>query len=44
MIASEKRAGGCNCSNKNPKSRRCIFEVHQVVESVLGRSEFLIKI
>ena len=33
-IAAEKKAGGCDCGNKNPKGKWCLSDVHQVVEGV----------
>ena len=32
-IALEKRGGGCDCALKNPRGKRCLSDVHQVVES-----------
>ncbi len=33
-IASEKKAGGCDCTNKNPKGRWCMADVRQVVDGI----------
>ena len=33
-IASEKKAGGCQCETKNPKGRWCLGEVRKVVDKV----------
>ena len=39
-IAAEKKAGGCDCANKNPKGRWCLVDVRQVVDGMKGRSSF----
>lgn len=31
-IASEKKSGGCDCANKNPKGLWCLADVRQVVD------------
>ena len=33
-IASEKKAGGCDCTNINPKGRWCMADVRQVVDGI----------
>ena len=39
-IAAEKKAGGCDCANKNPKGRWCLADVRQVVDKLNGKSSF----
>ncbi len=38
-IKKAKKDGGCNCANRNPKRRRCIPEVHRVVNEITGYHE-----
>ena len=39
-IAAEKKVGGCDCTNKNPKGRCCLADVRQVVDRLKGKSSF----
>ena len=39
-ISSEKKSGGCDCANKNPKGRWCLVDVRQVVDKLKGRRWF----
>ncbi len=43
-IVAEKKGGGCNCSEKNPKGRWCISDVRQVADKILGKGDSLMKI
>ena len=38
-IAAEKKAGGCDCVNKNPKGSWCLKDVRQVVDQLKANSE-----
>ena len=33
-IIAEKKIGGCDCAEKNPKGRWCLADVHQLVEKI----------
>ena len=39
-ITVEKKAGGCDCANKNPKGRWCLVDVRQVVDKLKRKSSF----
>ena len=35
-ITFEKKKGGCDCANKNPKGKWCLSNVHRVVNEIKG--------
>ena len=37
-IIAEKKTGGCDCANLNPKGRWCLPDVRQVVDDVADES------
>ena len=44
-ITVEKKTGGCDCANKNPKGRWCLSDIRRVVDDIMEKagSEPLIK-
>ena len=42
-ILSEKKAGACQCSEKNPKGRGCVGDVRQLVDKIMGGSNLFVE-
>jgi hypothetical protein len=36
-VASEKKAGSCQCETKNPKGRWCLGDVRRAVDTVMKK-------
>ena len=40
-IMNEKKAGGCQCAEKNPKGRWCLSDVRQLADQILNKTSIL---